>query len=268
MNLQDLIKGALSFAGRTLAALGEESRSEVHDEHTVDVSTHADRELSASLIRYFKQTGVPAVVESEESGRVVLHGEPRYTVAIDDLDGTDNFIRGRGILPCCTVVGVLEAAVPRFRDIVAAGILEHTTGTVWYAERSHGCSTSDGRAVHCAGTTTVNRRTLVVIDHYGSRGSVGRLSQLHEAAWIKDFGASGFHLAGVAAGRFDAFVNAGQKGHELAAGYLLVREAGGYVCDFDGRELEDREYVFGATYDIVAACTGWLARAILPMIAP
>ena len=71
------------------------------------------------------------------------------------------------------------------------------------------------------------------------------------------------HLAGVASGIFDAFVNLRHKAHELGAGYALIKEAGGTLLDTAGRPLDEEPYDFDARRGIVAAGTDEMAARIL-----
>ena len=112
----------------------------------------------------------------------------------------------------------------------------------------------------------VDRRTLVTVDHYGSHATLDRMAALHAAAWIKDFGSSALHLAGVASGMFDAYVTSAQKGHEIAAGYLLVNEAGGSVTDLNGNSLANDMYDFNATYGIIASGNAGLQSALIELL--
>jgi fructose-1,6-bisphosphatase/inositol monophosphatase family enzyme len=65
---------------------------------------------------------------------------------------------------------------------------------------------------------------------------------------------------------FDAFVNAGQKGHELAAGYLLVSEGGGVLRGFAGEAMDERRYEFGETCQVIAACNASMAEELVRRI--
>jgi fructose-1,6-bisphosphatase/inositol monophosphatase family enzyme len=105
-----------------------------------------------------------------------------------------------------------------------------------------------------------------VIDHYACGRELRRLSRLHAEAWVKDFGSAGFHLAGVACAMFDAFVSSDQKGHELAAGYLLIKEAGGCILDLRGRPIDHVRFDFSAKYDVVASGDLSLAQAIVTRV--
>ena len=67
--------------------------------------------------------------------------------------------------------------------------------------------------------------------------------------------------AGVAACIFDAYVTTAQKGHELAAGYLLVSGAGGSVTDLGGRNIKNNAHDFDSTYGIFASGNAHLGSA-------
>jgi myo-inositol-1(or 4)-monophosphatase len=258
---------ALTLARRTLLGAGDRARVEVHDSHIVDISTAGDRAVSRALIDFFKNSGLPATLQSEESGRLDLVQRPEYLIAFDDLDGTDNFFRGNGLLPYCTVISILGGSAPRFDDTLASGVVEHRTGMTWLAEKGKGVVVN-GTPSRVSRCERIDRRTVIAVDHYGSREGNKRFGRLHTDAWVKDFGSSGFHLAGVASGMFQAFVNAGQKGHELAAGYLLVTEGGGTLVDFQGMPYGDREYDFDSTYEVIASCTPSLAASIANVLTP
>ena len=265
MGVIGIVQEALSLARTTLEALGTQARHRVHDARVVDITTVGDRAVSDSLLRFFRESGVPAVLLSEESGRTDLAAHPEYTVVFDDIDGTDNYHRGEGALPYCTVIAILNGAKPRFRDAVAAGIIEHRTRNTWTAERGAGAFLN-GTQVHVSKRSLLDRQTLVVVDHYAAAADVVRLEALYPAAWVKDFGSAALHLAGVSSGMFDAYVNPRQKSHEIVAGYLLINEAGGVVSDFSGNAIDGRPFEFDATYDLIAAANNSISESIRVLI--
>src|SRR3989338_2027347 len=91
---RNLCLDGLLVANEALNNLGYRGRSEVHDELVVDISTLGDRTVSSVLLEFFKKKRLPAVVYSEESGKVSLVESPSLTIAFDDVDGTDNYFRG------------------------------------------------------------------------------------------------------------------------------------------------------------------------------
>jgi myo-inositol-1(or 4)-monophosphatase len=263
----ELVRLALELSRSALEGSGEEATLEIRDERSTDISTRGDRAVSRALIDFFRGRGFPAVVLSEESGRIDLCPEPEYLVAFDDIDGTDNFFRGRGLLPYCTVVSIFAGAHPKYGDSLAAGIVEHRSGRTWLAERGGGATVSmPGRAEVPAASSrraALDRRSSVVVDLYSARERAEELGRLAGSAWLKDFGSSALHLAGVASGMFDGYANLRQKAHELGAGYLLVKEAGGILLDAEGRSLDGLAYDFDAVLGIVAAGTREMAALML-----
>lgn len=269
MDLIGICKDALKLSHRIEREIGEKGRKEVHDRHVTDISTQTDRIISQGLIDHFKSKNLPAVLYSEESGKVQLSKNPKLTITFDDLDGTDNFYRGRGILPYCTVVTILDSVVPTFDDIVVAGVIEHNTGDIWHASRGDGCYLNDKKC-RTSGRKILDRRTLVVSDHYTT--DITRSLDIYSKCWVKDFGCAAFHFIGICGGKadgkgmFDAFINSNQQAHELGAAYLLIKEAGGCIVDWDGNSIGSKKYLFDNRYPVVAAATEELAKEILKYV--
>lgn len=257
-----ICKDALLLAHRRLKDLGEAGSAEIHTKPESDIVTRGDIDVSNELIRFLEKQEINAIVRTEESGAVMLHPEPSLTICIDDIDGTDNYYRCRQLLPHCTVISVFDSVEPVLADALVAAVIEHRSGYLWHAVRGKGLFL-DNEAVRTSGKKVLNRRTLCIIDHYASSGSVKSLSGLYKNAWVKDFGSAAFHLAGTASGFFDAYVSTMQKGHELGAGYLFMEEAGGCILDFSGARLGSQTYDFNGTYGIVAAATDDLCEQIL-----
>lgn len=261
-----ICREALDKAHRVLDSLRDGGISEVRGEHVTDISTKGDLAVSRALTGFFRERGIPAVLFSEESGRIELVKKPEYAIAIDDIDGSDNYHRGRGLLPYCTVVCIFDSPKPRFRDALAAGVIEHNSGRIWHAVRDKGCFLN-GRRVKTSGRKVLDRRTSVIIDHYMCKEYISGLLDLYPLSWVKDFGSTALHLAGVGSGMFDAFLAPPMhQAHEIGAGYLLIKEAGGFLSSWRGKPLDRERYDFFGRYSIVAASTQELGRALLSRI--
>ncbi|MDL2401165.1 inositol monophosphatase family protein [Rhizobium mayense] len=150
---------------------------------------------------------------------------------VDPLDGTTNFLHG---IPMFSVSIALE----RNGEIVGAVVFNPATDELYTAERGGGAFLNDRRL------RVASRRVLsdcVIgcgVPHLG-RGNHGKfLVELRhvmgEVAGIRRIGSAALDLAYVAAGRFDGFWEVGLSPWDMAAGILLVREAGGFVSDFNG----------------------------------
>lgn len=260
--LTRICQESLRAARTALSALGDSGVSEIQAAHVTDISTQGDMAVSATLIRFFAAQQLPAILYSEESGRTEINGDPRYTIAFDDIDGTDNYHRGRGLLPHCTIVTLFDSPAPTFADALVAGVIEHNTGRLWHAVRNSGCFLDDN-PVKTSGRKNLDRRTAVIVDHYSSSDQIARFQKIYPDAWVKDYGTSALHLAGVASGLFDAYLASAQKAHELGAGYLLIKEAGGSITDWNGDSFDRSSYDFDARYPTIAAATRELGEKLL-----
>lgn len=259
--LIQVCKDALHKSHEVINTLGDGGIIEVHDEYVTDISTKGDRVISNALIKFFRERKIPAVLYSEESGKIKLTENPKYTIVFDDIDGTDNYHRGRSILPFCTIITIFDSIKPNFEDSLVTGIIEHNSGRLWHAVRGQGCYLN-GIKVTNSGKKTLDKRTLITVNHYGER-YIFEFIKIFQKAWIKDFGSAGIHLAGISSGIFDAFISTSQKGHELGAGYLLIKESKGFLSDVKGCTFDKKIYDFNANYQIIAASTKELGGILL-----
>ena len=217
-----------------------------------DYVTDADRAAEAAIIATLRREAPEIEVLAEESGGAVDHDRPFWCV--DPIDGTTNFLRR------FPVVGISVGLMHRGRPQVAA-ITAPLLGAAWCAARGHGAHDGDGRP-------------LRVRDDPRSRGVVAtgfpfrkprlrdRYLPVFERAIaefedIRRAGAASLDLAYSAQGSFDGFFELNLSLWDIAAGALLVTEAGGVVTDWEG----DPDAVFRSG-DILAGSPGWHRRML------
>lgn len=165
----------------------------------------------------------------EESG-AVEGNDKRHRWIVDPLDGTINFLHG---IPHFAISIGLE----RDGEIVAGVVYEPTRDELYWAEKGVGAYLNDRRlrvsarrqlseAVIASGLNAGDRdkREYFVLSEAITRSAAG----------VRRFGAAALDLAYVAAGRLEGFWEFGLSPWDIAAGILLVREAGGYVSDLSG----------------------------------
>jgi myo-inositol-1(or 4)-monophosphatase len=186
----------------------------------------AERVLKAELRRARPGYGLLFEESGEESG-----SDPRHRWIVDPLDGTTNFLHG---IPHFAISIALE----RDGEIVAGLVYEPTRDEMYSAEKGLGAYVNHRRLRVSA------RRQLgeAVIgtgmpygphaDHPGYRATLPAV--MGATSGVRRMGAAALDLAYVAAGRFDGFWEFGLAPWDIAAGILLVREAGGYVSDLSG----------------------------------
>lgn|SRR3989344_906651 len=266
--LSKICLDALNLARKTAYDLGESGRKPVPTKKDEPV-TKSDLEISKALKKYFLNSNLNAIYVSEEAGQMNSRENPTHAVYFDELDGTFNWQRG-SLFSSSTVIAAFDykdSSDIRFKDAVFAGVLDLNLGNLWYAERGCGSFFNNTKS-HPSGRRNLGKDVFSIVD-YGpcpSESEVAQLARVLESTWQHNISCAGIHLAGVASGHFDVAVLPAQKAHELGAGYLLVKEAGRYIVDFQGKSLDEQIFDFGKKYQIVAADTKELGEKVLKKI--
>jgi myo-inositol-1(or 4)-monophosphatase len=166
-----------------------------------------------------------------EEGGARAGADKSHRWIVDPLDGTTNFLHG---IPHFAVSIALE----RDGVIVAALVYNPANEETFVAERGKGAYLNDQRIRVAARQRLADAVVACGLPHYG-RGDLDLArSEIFAAqqnfAGLRRYGAATLDLAWVAAGRLDAYWERDLAPWDLAAGLLLVREAGGFVSDCDG----------------------------------
>ena len=168
----------------------------------------------------------------EEGGRQA-GSDATHCWIVDPLDGTTNFLHG---IPQFAISIALE----RESTIVAGVIYNPANEELFIAERGKGAFLNDQRLRVAARKRLAEAVVACGLPHLG-RGDLAQFRKEFAAvqekvAGLRRFGAAALDLAWVAAGRLDAFWERNLSPWDMAAGLLMVREAGGFVSDLDGRD--------------------------------
>ncbi len=166
-----------------------------------------------------------------EEGGATVAGDGIHRWIVDPLDGTTNFLHG---LPHFAISIGLE----RQGEIIAGVVYEPLRDELYWAERNGGAWLNDRRLRVSARSHLPDSVIATGIPFLGAGDHRRYLATLEammkEVAGIRRFGVASLDLAYVAAGRFDGFWEYGLKPWDIAAGIIIVREAGGFISDFDG----------------------------------
>ncbi len=231
--LMNVMVQAATKAGRGMRRdFGEVEQLQVSIKGPSDFVSAADRKAEDILVKEL-QKGRPDVGFLLEEGGEIEGRDPTQRFIIDPLDGTTNFLHG---IPQFAVSVALE----KNGNIVAGVVYNPITDELFTAERGNGAFLNDRRIrvavrrdlTDCVIGTGVTHRGK------GDHALFGReLRAIQvDVAGIRRMGAASLDLAYVAAGRLDGFWERDLKPWDIAAGILLIREAGGYVSDLNGRE--------------------------------
>lgn len=206
----------------------------VNEKDAKDYVTEIDRAAEQTIINAILKAHPNHGILAEESGAIEGKGEGAdYLWIIDPLDGTTNFIHGVphfAVSIACKFRGRLEHAV----------IIDPIREEEFTASRGRG-ATFNGRRMRVSKLKSLNNALLATgfpfregqmphIDNYMSMFK----DLAVQTAGIRRAGAASLDLAYVAAGRYDAFWEYGLSEWDMAAGVLLIQEAGGLVSDFNG----------------------------------
>jgi myo-inositol-1(or 4)-monophosphatase len=224
-------------AGRKLIRdFGELENLQVSMKGPADFVTSADRRTEKILIEELQRARPGYCFLAEESG-LIEGPDKTHRFIIDPLDGTTNFLHA---IPHFAISIGLE----REGQLASAVVYNPVTDDMFTAEKSHGAYLNDKRLRVAARKTLPESLIATGIPFLGRDGHESYLKELEAVmgatSGVRRFGAAALDLAYVAAGRFDGFWERGLKPWDMAAGILLVREAGGFVSDLDGgsRALE------------------------------
>jgi myo-inositol-1(or 4)-monophosphatase len=154
-----------------------------------------------------------------------------HTWIVDPLDGTTNFLHA---IPHFAI----NIALQRDGAIVAAVTYNPITNELFWAEKGRGAFVNDHRLRVAARQKLDEAVVATGIPFLGHGQHAKFLKELHQVsqrvAGVRRFGSAALDLAWVAAGRYDAYWERDLGAWDLAAGLLLVTEAGGKVTDADG----------------------------------
>ena len=207
-----------------------------------DFVSEVDREAEAAIIRTLREAYPGHSILAEESG---ASGESEHQWIIDPLDGTTNFLHG---FPQYAV-----SIAYRHRGTVTHGVIyDPGRNDLFTASRGRGAFLNDQRMrvskrVHLASSLIGTGFPFRQLEHLEPYLSILR-DVMKGSAGLRRAGAASLDLAYVAAGRLDGFWEFGLSAWDMAAGGLMITEAGGLASDLSGesRYLETGNIVAGS----------------------
>ncbi len=238
---------AAERAGRALIRdFGEVEQLQVSRKGPGDFVSAADMKAERIVRQELERARPDYCFLMEESGRIEGK-DTRYCWIVDPLDGTTNFLHG---LPhFCVSVGLAEAD-----DVIAGVIYDPLKDELFWAEKNNGAYLND-RRLRVSGRKHLRDSLLATGVPFAVHQDTPILARFAEqlghvmprVAGVRRYGSAALDLAYVAAGRYEGYWENGLNQWDVAAGLLIVREAGGFVTDLSGKR-----YNLGAS-DILAA---------------
>ena len=233
-------------AGRSLVRdFGEVEQLQVSIKGPANFVSAADHKAEDIIFRELSKARPGYGFLMEERGEVA-GADTTHRWIVDPLDGTTNFLHSNPLF-------AISIALEREGQLIAGVIYNPASDELFTAEKGKGAYMNDRRLRVAARKSLADALVTTGIPHRGRDNharflkEMGRLMQ--EVAGIRRSGSAALDLAFVAAGRFDAYWEHNLKAWDIAAGIVMVREAGGLVSDLSGGDK------FLESGDVLAANT-------------
>ena len=231
-----------------------------HNDFVSDADLAAERAVITTVQKHYPDHAFHA----EESG---VTGESDYVWIIDPLDGTTNYLHGFPVF-CVSIAVEVKGRIEH------AVVYDPMRQELFTASRGEGAQL-DGRRIRVSGQTQLDNSLIGTGFPFRTQGEplgpyLAMLEKvLSNTSGVRRPGAAALDLCYVAAGRLDAFWETGLKAWDLAAGSLIIREAGGIVSGLDGSEnFLETGHVLCGTPKIYAGLARLCNREIKVLLAP
>ncbi|MBT5263897.1 MAG: inositol monophosphatase [Rhodospirillaceae bacterium] len=235
-------KACYKVSRRLLRDFGEVEQLQVSKKGPADFVSTADTNAERALVSELKSARPEYGFLLEEGNEIESRDPDGRRWIIDPLDGTLNFLHG--IPHFCISIALEERG-----QVIAGVIYEPIRDEMYWAEKGDGAYLND-RRIRVSGRSQMNEAVFATgIPFMGRDGHELFLKQLESVmgscAGVRRQGAAALDLAYVASGRYEGFWEKGVHPWDIAAGMLLVTEAGGMVSDYNGqnRMMEKGEVV-------------------------
>jgi myo-inositol-1(or 4)-monophosphatase len=251
-----MIRAANKAARGLKRDFGEVEQLQVSLKGPADYVSAADRRAEAVIEESLRHARPDFGFLMEESGERAGK-DPRARFIVDPLDGTTNFLHG---LPHFAI----SIACERDGEIVAGVVFDPIKNELFWAEKGMGAYLND-RRLRVSGRRRLSEALLATGIPFQGHGDRERFlreidAAMRATAGVRRFGSAALDLAYVAAGRYDAFWERHLSPWDMAAGVILVREAGGHVSDIAGGAWRiDGDSILVANDKLHRACVTLLA---------
>jgi len=239
-------RAARKAAPRLRRDFNEVQQLQVSRKGPADFVSMADKRAEDTLVEELRKARPDWGFVLEEGGEI--EGDPaKPRFIIDPLDGTSNFLHG---IPHFAIsIAVEEPLANGKREVTTGLVYQPLTDESFWAEKGRGAWLQDQR-LRVSARRDLSEALIATGIPFLGHGDFAQWSRIFgavapEVAGIRRFGSAALDLAWVAAGRYDGFWETHLNIWDVAAGMLLVREAGGFVTDFRGgdRMVERSEFL-------------------------
>ncbi len=232
-----MTRAARKAAPRLRRDFGEVEQLQVSRKGPADFVSMADERAEQAVIDELRHARPDWGFYLEEGG--VIEGDPtKPRWVVDPIDGTSNFLHGIPHFAISIAVQEPKPGGTGWGELSHGLVYQPLSDESFWAEKGRGAWLQD-RRLRVSSRRELADTLIATGIPYKGHGDHDRFEKIlaavaPEVAGIRRFGSAALDLAWVAAGRFDGFWEEDLQYWDIAAGILLVREAGGYVTDFRG----------------------------------
>jgi len=244
-----MINAARKAARGIQRDFGEVENLQVSRKGPGDFVTNADKRTE-KILRDELLKARPAYGFLGEEAGLATGSDPDNRWIVDPIDGTTNFIHGMPLL-------AISIALERRDEIVAGLIYNPIMNELFTAERGRGAQINERRRLRVTARRDLKDALIGCGLPHDATDAFARFNRelaafQGQVAGLRRTGSACLDLAYVAAGRFDAFWERGLKPWDLAAGILIIREAGGRVVDIEGGDPMASGNVIASNAELLA----------------
>ncbi len=227
-----------------------------------DISRNIDIVAEKTVLDYLKKINFECIVLGEECGRIELSNQPKGFVIMDAIDGSANAVRGLPFF-CCSLAFATEDKISSITDGVVTDL---TNGDVYWASKGKGAFLNNQK-IHVQQDEPIYR--IVGVNLSGATPElVSKLQPIFKSHnHTRHFGANALEMAMFARGLIDIFIDLRDKIRiqDMAAGYLLIKEAGGLMLDANLKPL-DSDLSYQTRLSFIAAANKKILDDIMSQI--
>ena len=229
--LNVMTAAAQKASRRMVRDFGEVENLQVSKKGPADFVSIADKKAEEILVKELQKARPDYGFVLEEHADIEGKDTSNSWI-IDPLDGTTNFLHG---IPHFAISIALE----RDGELFAGVVYNPVTDDMYWAEKGQGAYLN-GKRLRVSGRTDMAECLFATgVPFLGKPKDPRFFERLEKvtmaSSGIRRFGSAALDLAFVAAGRYDGFWECGLQPYDMAAGIVLVREAGGFVSDIEGK---------------------------------
>jgi myo-inositol-1(or 4)-monophosphatase len=225
---------AITIGARVLLRHFGRVQRTIENKGAINLVTKADREAEARILAYLRRRHPDHAILAEESWDGSREIPGGFAWIVDPLDGTTNY--AHGLEHFAITIAVAWDGVP------LAGVIHDPLRAQTYSACRGRGARLNRRRLSVSGAKTLAESLIVTGFPYDRRKRIPELMSLYgsflkRTRGVRRFGVASLDLAYVAAGKFEGYYEPGLYPWDVAAGWLLVEEAGGRVTQYDGSDF-------------------------------